>query len=331
MAVEIDVLFYFKLIVLVLGSPGNVLSMCAIQFAKVPATTKIIITILALSDFCFITFDFLNSALIKFVHSTFYDLSNATCKIGVFAGYFFTFVSCFMIAVLTIERTVAITMPLHAKLILTKRNLILGVSLVILCNFAWNCVVAVDAEIITLAGTNNTSFSVCYTTKYWVPLMYIFTIINTAIPLIIVVVGNITMGVFVIFNRRRRAALGGTNLNRGADSKLLVTTLSVSLCFILFATPLSFYYTVGEIFLPDETFFDTQNPYFVLVDCMNITNYGINFYLYMAFTKSFRKVVSLWMGKVKKTILPVKNRSGVEMSANTESTGPEASAVTETG
>ena len=74
-----------------------------IQYSKVPMTTRITISILAISDFCYIAL--LSPSIIypKVYKLSFFDISNAICHYTTFSGLFIPFVSALMVAVLTVE------------------------------------------------------------------------------------------------------------------------------------------------------------------------------------------------------------------------------------
>ena len=61
---------------------------------------------------------------------------------------------------------------------------------------------------------------------------------------------------------------------------------------------MTIYYTLGKHLLGDDIHQEAANPYFLVADSLTYTNFGVNFYLYVCFTKSFREELVKLANKV---------------------------------
>ena len=113
------------------------------------------------------------------------------------------------------------------------------------------------------------------------------TVCDLTIPLLIVLIGNIIISCLIVIRRLNYAASGRSNSQGQVERKLVGTMLAVSFTFVVLSTPITIYYTLGKHLLVDDLF--KQLNYFLIADCLTYTNFGINFYLYICFTKSFRE------------------------------------------
>ncbi len=288
----VDISFYYILFVFCFGSFGNLTNIVVIKLIKLPVTTKIILTILAISDVFYLVLAFPETIIQRLNSKSFYSLSNITCKIGVFS-VFFEFLSSCMVALLATERSLAVTKPLHSKLYFNPRNIWRIITIIMVLDIAWYCFIGIVFEKFDIFDENGKHVvSGCSTTKpiFFTVYQNLDLIVFTSVPLLIVLIANATISVCTVLRRRNMSAIVASGHNRNADSKLLLTTFAVSLCFVVLSVPLTIYVSFCHHLVQDD-FHDLTNPYFLSFNCMNYTNYGINFYLYLAFTRSFRDFV----------------------------------------
>ena len=110
------------------------------------------------------------------------------------------------------------------------------------------------------------------------------------IPCIIIFIGNITISCLIVKRRRNHHVQYGYTNNQGdLESKLVTTMVAVSITFVILSSPITIYYTIGPYLYGDDFAHNFDNPFYLIGDCIQYTNSGINFYLYVCFTNSFRE------------------------------------------
>ena len=65
--------------------------------------------------------------------------------------------------------------------------------------------------------------------------------------------------------------------------------VAVSITFVILSSPITIYYAIGPYLYGDDFAHNFDNPFYLIGDCIQYTNSGINFYLYVCFTNSFRE------------------------------------------
>lgn len=289
-----EVIFYCKLIVCVTGCFGNILSMLVIQYTKIPLTARITISILAVSDLFYLLQHAPAIIFPKFYKMSFFDYTNTTCQFATFSGLFFAFVSSLMVTTLTIIRVIAVVKPLHSNLFLSAKKLLVGLSFVIIADlvgYAYVSSLYTVADV--LDGNNTIILASCHTKELRNVIQFCGVFINLVIPLLITVMGNIVIITTVLWKRKNIAGMISGGSYQAGDLRLVITTVSISSFFILLTSPLALYYTVGEKILGTEVFINWTNLYFLSCETLYYTNFGINFFLYVAFTKSFRDALKV--------------------------------------
>ncbi len=293
LSTDAEIAFYYKLFMFLLGCLGNITNVVVIQYTKTPKTTRIIITILAVSDLLYLLFDFPALIFPKLKQTSYYLYSATTCKLSIFCSILLSFVSYYMVALLTIDRCLAVVLPLHSKVIFSPNRLIILIVFLVGAELIWVSFLTADYDLYSFSDENGFVYFVqCDSKKYFEALQYASLVVD-CIPLFCVVVGNIIISVSVCRHFKKRSEITGENRSQNTESKLIVTILSISVCFVVLATPMTLYWTVGDLLLPDEVFYDPGNLYFVILDCMHYTNFTVNFLLYVAFTKSFREQLNI--------------------------------------
>ncbi len=312
-----EILFFYKLLICFFGLFGNVTNVVVIQFTKVPLTMRVTISVLALSDLCYIAAFSPAVVFPKISKISFLDYSNITCQLSTFSGLFFSFVSGLMVAVLTVERIVAVMFPLHANLLLSVKRLIVGTSLFILAHFGASAYFASQFVVEDFYDDNNTLlYSSCFNDELHNELEYFGVLLNMVTPLTVIVLGNIIIMIIVIIKKKQISGIISGRSHQGGEIRLVITTVSISVSSIILTSPLAFYYTLGEAILDHEVFVDWTNPLFLTCDALYYTNFAVNFFLYMAFTSSFRNVFQVFVREcaVRRRSTPIEERSGTNDS-----------------
>lgn len=316
---KFEIHFYYKLVVFMIGCLGNVINIIIMQMISVQTIARITITILAISDLFVSHIKFSCSHLPKFYHIAFFDVSNATCKFNTFTGEFFPFVSNLMVALIAFA--VAISIPLKAIDLLSTRKVMIVISAIILAYIIWVCFVAADHFLHPIYNENGTFlFMSCFTLKYWTALQYSSSILDTAVPFFCIIISNLFTCVAVIRSKKTRAELMGNDSTGKQESQLILTTISISVAFLVLTGPLAIYFTFGEMLVGEETFKDFSNIYYLTFHGIYFTNFCVNFFFYVAFTKTFRKKLKFFLSKFKCSSTNTAESSSIESNNTGEST-----------
>lgn len=319
-ASQIEINFIYKMVVFVIGCFGNVITVCVVQQITLQTVARITITILALSDLLCLISNFPVLIYPKFYHKSYFDVSNFTCKIGNFTLVFFPFLSCLMVALLTVERAVAVAFPLKVKQVLSTKKLLVSVIAAIAAYMIWVIFVAADHFIQPVHDESGSIlYSSCQTANYWEAFQYTSLTLGAAVPLSVILVGNIMICIAVIRQRKTRTQLTNQNSTHNNDSQLILTTISISVAFIALTSPLAFYFAFGKLLVGEELFHDYNNVYYLTFDSIYYTNFSINFFFYVAFTKSFREKLEFYHAKFRCRSIDMQENS-IESDNTCEST-----------
>ncbi len=297
-SIAVDISLFYQIVVLIFGFLGNSMTIALMRKTTTPITTRTLLTILAISDNVYLLGNLPTVVAEKYFNVVFYEMSSAVCRYWAFVAYFCITVSNWMVACLTVERCIAVALPFKLKIIQSKRKPLLAVSALVIYCLVWAIVVTMDHQLAEIHDDEGNNIGAVCQTVLLLPYIYeIDIIINTLVPLSVVLVGNIILFVFLKKHRRKMSKLQCTHNFRIShkDSKLFITTFTVSLALIAFSTPSALYYLVGEHIIGSEKYTHPNNVFFLFQDSWYYTNFGINFYLYVVFTKSFRETVKQTM------------------------------------
>ena len=296
--VSLNIVLFYKLFILVIGLIGNITTIFVLRRTKTPITTRIILILLAISDSSYLL---LNSPVIialTFFGKAFADLSVETCNLAIFSFFFFPSISAWLVAILTLERCFAVLLPLSVKRIVSKKRLIVFLSVFVGIYLGWDCFIAYHAKLEVMG--NYGGVKVCTISESILMIISIVTSFSDLIiPLLIVLVGNIIISCLIVIRKRNQTASGRSNSRVELESRLIGTMLAVSITFVVFSSPITIYYTLGQHLLGDDIYQKAAHPYFLIADSLTYTNFGVNFYLYVCFTKSFREELVKVTNKMK--------------------------------
>ena len=294
--VSLDIALFYKLTILVFGLVGNITTILVMKRTKTPITTRIILILLAISDSAYLILNSPVLIALTFFGKSFADLSVETCKLAIFAFFFFPALSAWLVAILTIERCFAVLMPLNVKRIVSKERLIVFLAVFVSIYLGWDIFIAYHAKLEVMG--NRKDVNVCTISEsIFVIISIVTTFCDLIIPLLIVLIGNIMISCLIV--RRNLAISGRSNNHAEVEGKLIGTMLAVSFTFVILSSPITIYYTLGKQLLGDDIYYKVAHPYFLIADCLTYTNFGINFYLYVFFTKSFREELLKFTNKKK--------------------------------
>ena len=287
-SLSLNIALFYKSFILGFGLAGNITIIFIMRRTKTPITTRIILILLAISDSAYLIMNTPDTIVIMFFKKTFSDLSDGTCKLAIFSYVFFPSISAWLVAILTTERCFAVLIPLSVKRVVTKERLIVFLVIFVSIYLGWNCFIAYHANLqVNYYGVNtcmiSETISVIFST--------VTIVCDLIIPLLIVLIGNIIISCLIVIRRRNYASSGRSKSQGEVESRLIGTMLAVSFTFVVLSTPITIYYTLGKHLLGYDIF--EQLNYFLIADCLTYTNFGINFYLYICFSKSFRELVKI--------------------------------------
>ena len=207
----------------------------------------------------------------------------------VWAHIFFGSISGWLVVILTIERCFAVLMPLTVKRIVSKGRF--NVFLVVFVSFF----LGRDGFFGYLAESEvlhkYDGVKICTVPAPFASVVFMAIVIgDLLIPCIIIFIGNITISCLIVKRRRNHHVQYGYTNNQGdLESKLVATMVAVSITFVILSSPITIYYAIGPYLYGDDFAHNFDNPFYLIGDCIQYTNSGINFYLYVCFTNSFRE------------------------------------------
>ncbi len=298
-AVEIS--FYYQIIVLIFGFVGNSVTIVLMRKTKTPVTTRAMLTTLAISDNIYLVGNLPTIIAEKYFNAVFYELSTAICRYWAFIGVFCNSVSYWTVACLTVERCIAVAQPFKLRIIQSLKKHLLALSALLFYCLTWAIVVTIDHQLVEIFDNEGNNIGTFCQTVILLPYIEEIDLnVNTLVPLCIVLVGNVMLCVFLKKHRSKMSTIQSPQNSRTShkDSRLFLTTLAVSLALVIFSVPSALYFSVGEHIIGPEKYTNPNNTFYLFQDSWSYTNFGINFYLYVAFTKSFRETVRQTIGSM---------------------------------
>ncbi len=315
-AIHVQIGLYYTLIVAGVGLLGNIATVLVMKLTKGPKTMKLILICMAVSDGITLLANIPRAVFKRITATVIFKTSILFCNIDMFFVFSFPAISNWLIVLLSVERALAVILPLHLKLIVTTTKVKIVVGILTLIYFAWASFVSLYAfdvnEIFDENG--NVVTTACLLANAVKFVQITMGLVSTCVPFFVVVSSNLIISGKIIWQKRQAQR----TLGRASDSnesKLIVTTFAVSLAFLFLSTPTLLYFTIGEKILGHRIYLDYDNPYKIAVDCMYLTNFAINFFLYVAFTKSFRTSAKVLVGSIKLS-LPRWHSGGTSQSSS---------------
>jgi hypothetical protein len=240
------------------------------------------------------------------------------CTILIFCGEASTLLSIWIIALITIERTLVVLFPLHTKSFVSAyraRVLVLSITIIVLIFSARILIIPIDVSpeqkkrchpISTWHSYRNlnatiTEFGYCY------------------IPLTIVIIGNfITLYTVkrALFRRRDMVTNNSDQQKRQMDSndhQLMLMLLVVTLTFIVCFVPFTITNVIARWGLPFRLCFTQKSfeTYLILRSCSDLLkdfNFCINFIIYCVSGRRFRSALcSLFTHDHRKSLTASRN------------------------
>ena len=312
---------YISPVILIVGTTGNIISFFILRKNMFRISTYFYLAILALADLIVLQFGLLREWIEQISGYDIKTASNLSCKLFVSLTYLGSDFSVWLIVAVTTERFIAVCFPLKAS-VLCSVNKARSVTLSLLClAFCLNVHFLWTVELSEVRW-NSSDVAKCLPgktydfilTDVW-PLVDAFT--YSFIPSFICSVLNTLIIRRVIIARKYRGRLQKCNSGRNnlpkkslpseSTIKLTKMLLAVSLTFVLTTLPNSICIIVQNYWNFDnvEEDFILQLSNFVLArtvtEHLMFINHSINFFLYCATGKKFRKNMDRALCKLRRT------------------------------
>lgn len=293
---------YISPLLLVLGTIGNILAFVVLVKNSHKVSTYHYLYVLAVMDILLLMTNLLQVWIKQLTGILIQDEADWLCKLFVFVGFFSSDASVWLIIAVTVERWIAVQMPLKTSMICTPRRTKLSVILVLAViaslnsHFLWS---------VGIQATNGTGTSIKYECA---PSPAYATLINTVWPWVDAIIYSFLPFViisavnFMIINtvckaRRRREKLLLSSKQkkietRRANSKLTLMLLSLSFSFLFLTLPMNIM-MIAVVFWNKENHSPEENWTFSLIrtitELLMYTNHTVNFMLYFVTGQRFRQ------------------------------------------
>ncbi|GFN94690.1 thyrotropin-releasing hormone receptor [Plakobranchus ocellatus] len=282
---------YYLWVVFAFGFPGNIVSFLTIVHMKPFTSPTIYVAALALVD---------NSCLLVkviFFLLTKYDapLGNTGCRTLGFLGSFTAQLANWLLVAMTLERCLAICLPLRVGTICTRKLHIAGITLTCIILVAINAQALVTNVMVTgtkrgIECSPDPEYADFLAVWFWVDAVF-YAILPAALLIV--------MNSLIILGIRRSAQIQKeltSKANQTAETmkqqkQITIMLVIVCIVFVVLITPHALFYAVQRHWKyrpyseEHARYLFTNQLIFVLSD----STHAVNFYLYFFSAKRFRK------------------------------------------
>lgn len=299
----------------IVGLTGNILNLVILlrkQLRK--KSTAIYLIFLTVSDTVILCFGTLVQTIRNLFSADFYSWTSFTCTVTEWLVFTAGLVSCWLIVLITGERTFVTLFPTKARFRMTQRNaLYASVTLVIVTAiFNGHLIYAntLNESTVNITKGNQTEerhSKSCtlrlgqYTDFYKNIWSIMVLVVGTVLPVVLIVTGNCIVGISLIKNRR--TVLQGDNTAVRARNPDTRKGFSIKMFFILCGVyivtvlPFCVYFTTLNFNTQvDEHTLAKHQLIHIIIKCFLWSNFSFNFLLYFMtgsmFKKEFRNVIT---------------------------------------
>ena len=278
---------------LVLGLFGNLMTINVMNrkhFHRL--TSSLILTSLSVSDtVLIIMLPFNKKFFLAVLPVDPRSLPSASCKTFYWFWRTAKITSSWLVVLISLERFIAVWLPLRAQVINSKKNMIIRIVLIYLIIGSFNGAWGVVADVLdTVCKPNLPSGPEYIEAAKW--MIIAGTLIYSIIPACIVLILNILIVIQLTIQRQKRKYMTETP-NTDQLAKTTTMLMTVSMAFIVFVVPISIAHCF-TMFL-GESIFTSTNPTVVFLrevaQTLEQLNYSINFFLYVLSSERFRQQV----------------------------------------
>ncbi|XP_061180277.1 thyrotropin-releasing hormone receptor-like [Saccostrea echinata] len=311
---------YISPAILIVGTTGNIIAFFILRRNMFRISTYFYLAVLAIADLIVLQFGLLREWIGHISDYDIQNISNLSCKIFVSLNYLGSDFSVWLIVAVTTERFIAVCFPLRANVLCSVNKArsvtisLLGLSFCLNAHFLWTVE-------LTEVRLNSSKVEKCtpghkfdfFLTEVW-PLVDAFT--YSFIPTFICSVLNILIIRRVFIARKYRGRLQKCNAGRNnLNNKSLPSERTIKLTKMLLAVSLTFVLTTlpNSICIVVQNYWDLDYTKDVLRQISNFVlartitghlmyiNHSVNFFLYCATGKKFRKNMDRALCKLRRT------------------------------
>ncbi|CAH1792767.1 unnamed protein product [Owenia fusiformis] len=295
-SLKVELWKYGGTILIALGVPSNILSILVFRGEHLRSSpTALALTVLAVTDLFNLLISGLGLTLkigFGLSHVLLPDLGYWPCKIGMTVMYVMTDFSSWIVAVISIERCIAVGLPHRAQSLCTKQKVVGALSLSFLILLAWN----LQIGWIFTYTEDTAHFTDCTWNPDFIHYASIYfvwqdLIMLSFIPLSVVVICNIII-INVVFKqqRKRMSMMTGelTAAQKRTTNSMALMLIAVSAVLCISTMPVTVFNVWVEFM--DKTIENQMfaEKYAVVFVWMLYINYSVNFWLYVFAGSKFR-------------------------------------------
>jgi hypothetical protein len=307
-----QLLLYIPPLLLVLGTIGNILAFIVLVKNSRKVSTYHYLYVLAVMDLLLLMTGLLHVWIKQLTGIFIQDEADWLCKLFVFVGFFSSDASVWLIIAVTVERWIAVQMPLKTSIICTPRRTKLSIIGVLTAIASVNSHFLWSMELQSTNGTETYKKKECAPSPQYAHLInnvwpWVDAIIYSFAPFVIISAVNFMIVTTVCAARRRREGLLLSSKqkkleSRRANSKLTMMLLALSFSFLFLTLPMNIM-MIATVFWNKESHSPEENSTFTLIktiaELLMYTNHTVNFMLYFVTGQRFRQQFS-------KIIIPCK-------------------------
>ena len=273
---------YVPPVIVVVGTIGHILIIIAVNGSKRRATSfTIYLTALAVVDALVLYTQTFNLWLQYAFGINIKESRAFMCKLNYFLGFLFIHISSWLVACLTIERTICMYFPRKVGQLPGPKVGITACSIIVIFFCALNAHVMYgrDFELRqnkTVCGFVDQDYKQFFYT-IWNKTHFI---IYFCLPISIIILGNSAI-VIKVYRSSTSVTVGQSNILRYRTRQVFLITFLISVAFVILVPPLPMLFFIAPV--------DVLQPISAVFYNMLFLNHAINFFLYVLSGSRFRK------------------------------------------
>lgn len=284
--------YIFLPVVTIVGVTGNIFTIIVMRSKRFSNTTSSISLIaLAISDTIFLVIQPFHKAFVtKFLGLDIRAFSDVLCKLYFIILKSSKMMSSWFVVGLCVERFIAVWFPLKAKLIVTKRTVIVMISVIVMViatfNGCWSYAYTITKGVCVHDGYNHNSTQ---EVQLFGGMLLAGLAWYSLIPIpVLVILTTLIIWKLTIQIRARKSMT--TKSNDDIHIKITVMLIGINISFILLVCPISIFQFVA--FQKKSHGHGNHNEWLKVLkefsQGLEQFNYGINFFLYVLTSQQFR-------------------------------------------